>query len=67
MARIDYFFATLSPYCYLAGQRLEGVGARHPAAITDQSFDLAASFVAIGSKVSQGRIGGLDAYLSGNL
>jgi 2-hydroxychromene-2-carboxylate isomerase len=44
MARIDYYFATLSPYCYLAGQRLEKVAARHGAEINYKPFDIIAAF-----------------------
>lgn len=44
MPHIDYFFATLSPYCYLAGQRLEEIAARHNASITYKPFDLSAAF-----------------------
>ena len=28
MPHIDYFFSTLSPYAYLAGQRLEEIAAK---------------------------------------
>ncbi|GLQ27638.1 2-hydroxychromene-2-carboxylate isomerase [Sulfitobacter pacificus] len=44
MAQIDYFFATLSPYCYLAEQRLEEVAAKHGATINYKPFDLIAAF-----------------------
>lgn len=44
MAQIDYFFATLSPYCYLAGQRLEEVAAKHGATINYKPFDIVAAF-----------------------
>lgn len=44
MAQIDYYFATLSPYCYLAGQRLEAVAAKHGASITYKPFDIIAAF-----------------------
>jgi len=44
MAQIDYYFATLSPYCYLAGQRLEGVAAKHGATINYKPFDIVAAF-----------------------
>ena len=44
MAQIDYFFATLSPYCYLAGQRLEAVAAQHGATINYKPFDIVAAF-----------------------
>ena len=44
MARIDYFFATLSPYCYLAGERLEAIAAKHGAEIVYKPFDLVTAF-----------------------
>lgn len=44
MAQIDYYFATLSPYCYLAEQRLEAVAAKHGAAINYKPFDLITTF-----------------------
>lgn len=44
MAHIDYFFSTLSPYCYLAGQRLEEIATKHGATITYKPFDLIAAF-----------------------
>lgn len=39
MPQIDYFFATISPYTYLAGSRLEDVAARHGASITYKPLD----------------------------
>lgn len=44
MPSIDYFFATLSPYCYLAGDRLEKIAAKHDAQINYKPFDLIAAF-----------------------
>lgn len=44
MTQIDYFFATLSPYCYLAGQRLEEVAVKHGATINYKPFDIVAAF-----------------------
>ena len=44
MAQIDYYFATLSPYCYLAGNRLEAVAAKHGASIAYKPFDIIAAF-----------------------
>jgi len=48
LARIDYYFATLSPYCYLAGTRLEEVAARHGAQIVYKPFDVLAAFARTG-------------------
>ena len=44
MASIDYYFALLSPYCYLAEQRLEEVAAKHGAQINYKPFDLLKGF-----------------------
>lgn len=44
MTQIDYFFATLSPYCYLAGQRLEEVATKHGATINYKPYDILAGF-----------------------
>lgn len=44
MARIDYFFATISPYTYLAGARLEEIAAKHGATINYKPLDIMALF-----------------------
>lgn len=44
MARIDYYFATTSPYTYLAGTRLEEIAARHGAEIAYKPLDLIGLF-----------------------
>ena len=44
MADIDYFFATLSPFTYLAGTRLEQIAARHGATIIYKPMDIVALF-----------------------
>lgn len=44
MATIDYYLATLSPYAYLAGNRLEEIAHRHGAKITYKPLDLIALF-----------------------
>jgi 2-hydroxychromene-2-carboxylate isomerase len=44
MPHIDYFFATVSPYTYLAGTRLEEISARHGAAIAYKPLDILALF-----------------------
>ena len=40
MANIDYYFGTISPFAYLAGDRLEKIAARHGAAITYKPLDI---------------------------
>ncbi len=44
MTQIDYYFAVLSPYCYLAGTRLEEVAAKHGATINYKPFDIIQGF-----------------------
>lgn len=44
MAAIDYFFATISPYVYLAGTRAEAIAAKHSAVLRYKPFDLMALF-----------------------
>ena len=39
MARIDYFFSTISPWAYLAGDRLERIAGRHGASLTYRPLD----------------------------
>jgi 2-hydroxychromene-2-carboxylate isomerase len=50
MPHIDYFFATVSPFTYLAGTRLEEIAARHGATIAYKPLDVIALF---------GRTGGI--------
>lgn len=40
MAKIDYYLGTISPYCYLAGLRLEEIAEKHGATITYKPLDL---------------------------
>ncbi|SPJ28328.1 2-hydroxychromene-2-carboxylate isomerase [Falsiruegeria mediterranea] len=44
MAHIDYYFATLSPYAYLAGDGLEQIAAKHGASITYRPVDIMTLF-----------------------
>lgn len=44
MPHIDYYFATLSPFTYLAGTRLEKVAAKHDATITYKPMDIMGLF-----------------------
>jgi 2-hydroxychromene-2-carboxylate isomerase len=44
MAHVDYFFATVSPYTYLAGTRLEQIAARHGATISYKPLDVLTLF-----------------------
>ena len=51
MAQIDYFFATISPFVYLGGQRLEAVAAKHGASIRYMPIDGPALFPRTGGQV----------------
>lgn len=55
MTQIDYYFATLSPYCYLVGQRLEAVAAKHGATINYKPFDIVAAFGRTGGTAPKDR------------
>ena len=55
MAHIDYFFATLSPYAYLAGNRLEQIAEKHGATITYKPFDLISGFGRTGGQPPKDR------------
>lgn len=48
MPHIDYYLFPLSPFTYLAGDRLEQIAARHGATITYKPFDLMAAFARTG-------------------
>lgn len=51
MAQIDYFFATYSPWCYLAGDRLERIAEKHGATIRYVPVDVVALFPRTGGQV----------------
>ncbi|SNR47022.1 2-hydroxychromene-2-carboxylate isomerase [Puniceibacterium sediminis] len=55
MAHIDYYFTTLSPFTYLAGNRLEEIAASHGADITYKPLDAMALFVRTGGTVPKDR------------
>ena len=44
MTKITYFFATISPYTYLAGLGLEKIAAKHRASIEYRPMDLMSVF-----------------------
>ena len=48
MPHIDYFFATLSPYTYLAGTRFEAVAQKHGCTVTYKPLDIMALFARTG-------------------
>lgn len=51
MVQIDYFFATISPFCYLMGNRLEEIAERHGASIRYIPIDGPALFPRTGGKI----------------
>jgi 2-hydroxychromene-2-carboxylate isomerase len=55
MAHIDYYFSTLSPFTYLAGNRLEEIAAKHGATITYKPLDLPALFGRTGGVMPKDR------------
>lgn len=55
MGHIDYYFATISPFTYLAGTRLEEIAARHGAEINYKPFDIAACFGRTGGQPPKDR------------
>ena len=48
MPHIDYFFATISPFTYLAGTRLEQIAGRYGASITYKPIDIMGLFARTG-------------------
>ncbi|MFT6774779.1 MAG: 2-hydroxychromene-2-carboxylate isomerase [Paracoccaceae bacterium] len=48
MTVIDYYFTTISPYCYLAGDKLERIAARHGARIAYKPVDMMKVFEVTG-------------------
>ena len=62
MAQIDYFFAPMSPFTYLAGSRLEEVAARHGAAVRYIPLDAPALFPRTGGQLLANRHESRNAY-----
>jgi len=55
MAHIDYWFSPVSPWCYLAGDRLERIAHRHDAAITYRPIDALQLFDRTGGQRPEAR------------
>ena len=55
MPHIDYYFATISPYTYLAGMRLEEIAAKHGATITYKPVDILQQFARTGGQPPKDR------------
>ena len=53
--RIDYYFATISPFTYLAGTRLEEIAARHGAEVAYKPLDAMALFTRTGGLAPKDR------------
>ena len=62
MARIDYFFSTISPFVYLAGTKLEDIAARHDARIHYRPVDALALFKRTGGTAPADRHENRKAY-----
>lgn len=62
MPQIDYYFTPLSPWCYLAGGRLERIAAAHGATVRYRPFDTGAAFARTGGKVLAERHESRKAY-----
>ncbi|MEM8591577.1 MAG: 2-hydroxychromene-2-carboxylate isomerase [Pseudomonadota bacterium] len=55
MAHIDYYFATISPYTYLAGTRMEAVAKKHGATVTYKPLDIITLFSRTGGTAPKDR------------
>ncbi|SPJ25862.1 2-hydroxychromene-2-carboxylate isomerase [Palleronia abyssalis] len=62
MPRIDYYFATVSPFTYLAGTRLEEIAARHGAEIAYKPLDVVQLFGRTGGVPPKDRHPNRQAY-----
>jgi 2-hydroxychromene-2-carboxylate isomerase len=60
--QIDYFFATISPFVYLAGTRMEAIAARHGAKVVYKPLDGPALFPRTGGQVLAERHPSRKAY-----
>lgn len=48
MPHIDFYFATISPFAYLAGMRFEEIAAKHGASVTYKPLDIMGLFARTG-------------------
>ncbi|WP_335948383.1 MULTISPECIES: 2-hydroxychromene-2-carboxylate isomerase [Salipiger] len=55
MAHLDYYFTVLSPYAYLAGNRMEEIVARHGVSVTYKPLDIMALFPRTGGAAPKDR------------
>lgn len=62
MPHIDYFFATISPFTYLAGTRFEEIAAKHGASVTYKPLDIMQLFARTGGTPPKDRHPNRAAY-----
>ena len=62
MRNIDYYLFTLSPFCYLAGGRLEAIARKHDVRISYRPFDLMKVFSKTGTPLPKDRHPSRQAY-----
>ncbi|WP_380053608.1 2-hydroxychromene-2-carboxylate isomerase [Falsihalocynthiibacter sp. SS001] len=62
MTQIDYYFSTISPFTYLAGNRLEEVAAKHGATVKYKPLDIMALFSRTGGTPPKDRHPSRQAY-----
>ena len=62
MPHIDYYFVTVSPWAYLAGDRLERMAEAHGASVTYKPVDLGRVFAATGGLALKDRSEARKAY-----
>ena len=55
LPKIEYYFSVISPYTYLAGERLSAIAARHAAEIVYRPVDIVALFGRTGGVVPKER------------
>ena len=63
MSQIDYYFTVLSPWAYLAGDRLEQIAARHGAMIRYKPIDIGQVFARTGGTPGGGARGASNGWL----
>lgn len=67
MAHIDYYFATISPYTYFAGDELEKIAQKHGATITYKPLDIMGLFSRTGGTAPKDRHPNRVAYRAQDL
>ena len=55
LPKIEYYFSVISPYTYLAGERLSDIAARHSADVVYRPLDVVALFARTGGVVPKER------------